>query len=303
MPLISVERIWDPAKRTPALLASAATIAAIALVDWWTFPYVSLGLLYLFPIMLAAGFLSRKGVIALALACAVLSEAFSSLDPQGRPARFLFEALALVGCGLFVSEMNRTRRRANEIERRLRTLVETSPAAILTVNEHALIEVTNQAALELFRVPQGALAGRPISGFVPGLQPAVRPPGTQFRASMRCQALRGDGESFCSEVWFSTFHEGKAPKLAAIIADVTADEPPPAIPVALEPIARPVFNSRQLAVLRMVFEGLPNREIAARLELTVSAVKNTLQQIFLKAGVTNRSQMVRVALERYRDLL
>jgi DNA-binding CsgD family transcriptional regulator len=37
--------------------------------------------------------------------------------------------------------------------------------------------------------------------------------------------------------------------------------------------------------------------------MTPSGVKNTIQQLFTKGGVNNRSQLVRVALERYRDLL
>jgi len=34
-----------------------------------------------------------------------------------------------------------------------------------------------------------------------------------------------------------------------------------------------------------------------------SSVKATLQQLFSKTGVRTRSQLVRVALERYKDLL
>jgi len=52
-----LERLWEERNRNKALLVSTAVILAIALVDSWTEPYVSLGFLYLFPIMLAAGFL------------------------------------------------------------------------------------------------------------------------------------------------------------------------------------------------------------------------------------------------------
>jgi DNA-binding NarL/FixJ family response regulator len=52
-----------------------------------------------------------------------------------------------------------------------------------------------------------------------------------------------------------------------------------------------------------VFEGLANKEIALRLLVSESSVKATLQQLFLKTGVRTRSQLVRVALERYRDYL
>jgi two-component system nitrate/nitrite response regulator NarL len=56
-------------------------------------------------------------------------------------------------------------------------------------------------------------------------------------------------------------------------------------------------------VLRLVVQGLANKEIASRMNISESAVKNTLQQLFGKTEVRTRSQLVRVALERYRDLL
>ena len=59
--MLRLETIWDPHNRTPIFVVSAAITLAVALVDWWTMPYVSLGFLYLFPIMLAAGFLPRWG--------------------------------------------------------------------------------------------------------------------------------------------------------------------------------------------------------------------------------------------------
>jgi two-component system, NarL family, nitrate/nitrite response regulator NarL len=55
--------------------------------------------------------------------------------------------------------------------------------------------------------------------------------------------------------------------------------------------------------MRLVVQGLANKEIGAQLQVSESAVKNTLQQLFAKSEVRTRSQLVRVALERYRDLL
>ena len=63
------------------------------------------------------------------------------------------------------------------------------------------------------------------------------------------------------------------------------------------------LNARESHVLRLLVQGLANKEIAARMEISESAVKNTLQQLFTKSGVRTRSQLVRVALERYRNLL
>lgn len=281
-------------------------VAVIALVDWWTTPYVSLGFLYLFPIMLAAGFLPRPALVAACIVCAALSETFSSLDPTGRMIRLVFEMLALAGCGLFVSELIRNRRLSLETQARLRALVETSPAAIITLNHRGVIDLANRAAAELLVPLEANLIGQRIDAFLPDLQNVLRrDTGTQLRAWMQCQVRRGDGESFGTEVWFSTYMENGAPKLAAIIADVTEEQlgPVPSEPTEPGGGERPSLNDRQLAVLRLLFEGLPNSTIATRLEMTPSAVKNTLQQLFSKAGVNNRSQLVRIALERYRDLL
>jgi hypothetical protein len=86
---------WEQGNRIPVLLVSAGMIIAIALADWWTTPYVSLGFLYLFPIVLVSGFLPRPVLVVVCAACAVLSEVFSSLDPTGRTIRLIFEMLVL----------------------------------------------------------------------------------------------------------------------------------------------------------------------------------------------------------------
>ena len=55
-------------------------------------------------------------------------------------------------------------------------------------------------------------------------------------------------------------------------------------------------------MLSFVFEGLANKQIADRLQISESAGKASLQQLFTKTGVRTRSQLVRIALEKYRDL-
>jgi DNA-binding CsgD family transcriptional regulator/PAS domain-containing protein len=301
-----VEIIWDTKNRTAILAFSAVLVLVIAVVDWWTKPYFSLGFLYLFPIMLAAGFLPRWTIVLLGLGCALLSERFSNLDPADANIRLGFEALALCGCGLLTSEVVRNRRMSLEAQERTRILVETSPAAILTVNEGGLIELANQAAAELLAPRGGHLIGEPIAAYLPELYRALRPEeGPQFRASMQCRGHRGNGESFLAEVWFSSFKEGPTPKLAAIIADVSEEQTVPAGSGSdsLDQQERPPLNNRELEALRLVVQGLSNKEIASRMTISESAVKNTLQQLFAKTEVRTRSQLVRVAFERYRDLL
>ena len=93
------------------------------------------------------------------------------------------------------------------------------------------------------------------------------------------------------------------PKLAAIIADVTEESVANANSALSEPQERASLTDRETGVLRLVVQGLANKEIAMRMEVSESTVKNTLQQLFAKTDVRTRAQLVRVALERYRDLL
>ena len=65
----------------------------------------------------------------------------------------------------------------------------------------------------------------------------------------------------------------------------------------------PMFNERQRRVLRFVLEGLSNKEIAWRLQISESYVKAILQTLFQKTGVRTRGQLVRVAFEQYEDQL
>jgi two-component system nitrate/nitrite response regulator NarL len=70
------------------------------------------------------------------------------------------------------------------------------------------------------------------------------------------------------------------------------------------PTLRPAqLNSRERDVLRAVFQGLGNKEVASRMQMSESSIKAVLQQLFEKTGVRTRGQLVRVALERYRHLL
>jgi DNA-binding NarL/FixJ family response regulator len=59
------------------------------------------------------------------------------------------------------------------------------------------------------------------------------------------------------------------------------------------------LTSRERVVLKSVFEGLTNKEIAANLQISESSVKAVLQQLFDKTGVRTRSQLVRIAIEQH----
>jgi DNA-binding NarL/FixJ family response regulator len=71
---------------------------------------------------------------------------------------------------------------------------------------------------------------------------------------------------------------------------------------AARPGERP-FSEREWSVLRSVVEGLSNKQIAAELGISESSVKASLQQLFTRTGVRTRSQLVRIGLQHYPELL
>lgn len=58
------------------------------------------------------------------------------------------------------------------------------------------------------------------------------------------------------------------------------------------------LTAREAAVLDGLLEGLTNKEIAGRIGASEAGIKSTLQQLFLKAGLRSRTQLVRWALSR-----
>ncbi|WP_291983965.1 response regulator transcription factor [Luteitalea sp.] len=63
--------------------------------------------------------------------------------------------------------------------------------------------------------------------------------------------------------------------------------------------ARPRLTAREREVIRLLLEGLSNKEIGSELGVSEGAVKASLQQLFAKTGVRTRSQLVRIALEQH----
>ena len=60
---------------------------------------------------------------------------------------------------------------------------------------------------------------------------------------------------------------------------------------------------RQMTVLRLIYEGLSNKEISGRIGVSSSSIKASIQQLFKRIGVRSRSQLVREALQCFPDLL
>ena len=58
----------------------------------------------------------------------------------------------------------------------------------------------------------------------------------------------------------------------------------------------PLLTKREEQIAHMVAEGLPNREISAKLGVTLYTVKNHLFRIYGKLGISNRVELVLYAL-------
>jgi DNA-binding NarL/FixJ family response regulator len=82
--------------------------------------------------------------------------------------------------------------------------------------------------------------------------------------------------------------------------ELSVREPPPAqMPPASE--AAGTMTKQQRRILELLADGMPNKEIASKLGIASSTVKNQLTVVFGKLGVSNRTQAAiaaRALLER-----
>ena len=228
--------IYGAENRTKLLIVAASAIALIAAVDWRIAPYISLGFLYLFPIMIIGGFLSRAQIVAVGLLCAVLD--FSSFPAHETPVHLLFSSAGFIGTGLFVSELVHSRRivlkhveemQAEEslrrdAEQQMHMLVESSPAAIVIIESTGRIALANEAAQKLLAPDGPTLEGQTIHAYLPTLETVIQnQPSRAFRTGLQCRGQRTNGEAFLAGIWFSTYTTLSGPRLAAIVVDLSED--------------------------------------------------------------------------------
>jgi PAS domain S-box-containing protein len=231
--------IYSQSHRKKNLVIAVLLIGLIAVVDWRTRPYISLGFLYLFPIMLVSGFLNRWQIVGVSLLCSALQEIFSNLPTTAAVPRLAMVTVGYIGTGFFISELVAKRRlvtqHVDDLERQIRyrrdaeeqleALIESSPAAIVTVDSEGRIERSNQAAQQLLGSDSvSSLRGESIATFFPALQMVMQTYQSKvFRTTLQCQGRRHDGEMFLAAVWFSTYATISGPRLAAIIVDLSEE--------------------------------------------------------------------------------
>jgi len=230
----------SPAVRRKILAGSVLGLALLALLEWRIQFDVSLGILYTFPVAVAAVVLTRTQVVMLALACAFLRGQFTAYVSNLETfARFLMASIAYAGAGLLVVEVSNNRRRLVEhfarlnleqrlrrkAEEQLRILVESSPAAILTLDSDANVAAANRAAHEMFGVPTGTMTGMSIEPYFPVFVRALAfsPGGRPVRSSVSGWARRNEGPTFPVQAWFSTYGTGEEHALAAILVDMSEE--------------------------------------------------------------------------------
>jgi PAS domain S-box-containing protein len=227
--------------RTKLLLAAAAMILTVALIDWRVELNVSFGFLYLFPMLIVGSCLRPWQVAMVGGLCTFLAETFGPFQWEaaaGVP-RDIFMFAAFFGTGLFAHESAKNRRLTarhvreveqeaelrRDAEHQLKALIESSPAAILTMDSAGKIVMANQAAHRLLDFEPETLPGESIKDFLPPL--ARVPPADEstpsFRTALQCSGRRRDGDVFLADVWFSTYRTSAGPRLAAMLVDSSED--------------------------------------------------------------------------------
>src|SRR4029077_10452475 len=96
-------------RRGSIYVIAAVLIAGIAYSDW-KIEEVSVGFLYVLPILMASATLRTWQIVAVAICCAALREWFNPLhDEPGRTIRVCIGAAGFALAGYFVSQLNQQR--------------------------------------------------------------------------------------------------------------------------------------------------------------------------------------------------
>lgn len=229
---------------------SAVALAMVLAIAWADslLPDISIGFLYLIPLLLCAAALRPWQIVGLAVLCAYLRESFDPLQQvdgsvarmlyllnpvhwvAGADGRFFVVTAGFAMTGFFVAELNQRRRllalhlaEREENERQVRVLIETSPLAILTLDPAGRVQLANQSARSLLGFDDELLQGVAIGAYLPILKRLLHSQrgGGNMRTSVECKGQRRSGEVFLAHVWLSTYQTSSGPGLAAVVWDAS----------------------------------------------------------------------------------
>jgi signal transduction histidine kinase len=220
--------------------AALALTAGLVLLEWrFRFDF-SLGIFYTLPVCVAATALTRVQIVGFGIFCAVVRAPFTPAASNLESLlKFVMASIAYCCAGLLVVEMSNNRRRLLEhfarlrleqdlrrhAEEQLRILVESSPAAILTINKNMQVEAANHAAHDMLRYPFGALRGKSVAGYFPTFSDALQlsMKDHPVRTAVSGWAKRSDDQLFPIQAWFSIYGKSDDRRLAAIVVDTSED--------------------------------------------------------------------------------
>ena len=211
----------------------------VALIAWADaqLPTMSIGFLYLFPIVLVAASLSSMQIIVVSGVCSFLREMYDSAGwSAGASGRLIVAGAGFAMAGFFVTGLNQRRRMLQkhiteleaevrlrkDAESQIRVLIETSPLAILTLNAAGRVVLANESARELLEVGDQDLQGVQVADYLPILPRMLqRHHAGNVRTNLECKARRSSGEVFLANVWVSTYFTSEGRGLAAVVWDAS----------------------------------------------------------------------------------
>jgi len=259
--------LFSAENRRRAVYITMGATLVIAFLDVVVAPRISLGFLYLYPLILASGYFSWWKVLPLAMLYAVLAEVAC---PDVAGSAINQHTVVTVGgftvAALFAAQLGMNRRRLEsqfreietsdrlrqEAQEEFRVLIETSAAAIVTVDADGRILESNRSAERVLGVGPESLRNEPIETYLPFLSGVFGPRKASpvFRTMVEGRGKRRDGSPFFAQVWFSTYQTSSGPRMAAIIWD------------ASEQIRdREELGLRQLLTSSRIFMGAVSHEI------------------------------------------
>jgi PAS domain S-box-containing protein len=228
-------RLPAGSSRAQILGIAAGMVMALVALEWFFNFDFSLGVLYIFPVMIAATVLTRWQIVLAAIFCAYTRGLFTADETRiEHLLRFFMATIAYTGCGLWIYQIADSRRNVlkhysriryeQQMRRRaqeqLRLLAESSPAAILTVDSDGTIVAANRAAETLLQ-PERSLIGQSVGRYMQVFHDALQLPAgiDHVSTSATAWARRGDGTLVPTTTWFSIYGEDRHRHLAAIVVD------------------------------------------------------------------------------------